>query len=342
MTKLDEMTGYIHKKHVYIQTHNFPDPDAISCAFGLQRLLGYRGIESTICYKGKIDRYNTLKLIELLEIRLENLEDIEDELEENDEVILVDAQKGNSNIIDMTGTEIICIDHHPTFEKVDYRYADIRPEIGACATMIAQYFFENEIPMDTRTATALSYGIRCDTDKLSRGTSRLDIEMLYRMYDMSDQNLIQMLESRELYFEDLMAYSKAIENIRVFDNVSFASTGENCPEALIASVSDFMLALVEVEFSVVYAIQKNGIKLSVRSECGGYDAGKIISRALRGLGNGGGHAAMAGGFIPLAGREDRVEEIISIVQERILEEVKSNDSDLYGRWKREDDSSGRN
>lgn len=322
MKKLDEIISRIYSSHVYIQTHNFPDPDAISCAFGLQKLLAHKNIGATICYKGKIDRYNTLKLIELLEIRLENLEEIDEHLEEEDEVILVDAQKGNSNIIDMTGTEIICIDHHPTFGKAEYRYADIRPEYGACATMIAEYFFESGIPMDTRTATALSYGIRSDTDKLSRGTNKKDLEMLYRMYDMSDQLMIQMLENRELYFEDLMAYSKAIENIRVYDKVSFTSTGENCPEALIASVSDFMLALVEVEFSVVYAIQKNGIKLSVRSEEGRHNAGKIISRALQGLGNGGGHAAMAGGFIPLAGKAERVEEIVSVVQERILEEVK--------------------
>lgn len=322
MTKLNEMIGYIQQKHVYIQTHNFPDPDAISSAFGLQKLLQFKGIDATICYKGKIDRYNTLKLIELLEIHLENLEDLADKLTEQDEIILVDAQKGNSNIIDMTGTEIICIDHHPIFGKMDYRYEDIRPEYGACATMIAEYFYENDIPMDAKTATALSYGIRSDTDKLSRGTSKIDIEMLYRMYDQSDQNMIHRLENGELYFDDLMAYSKAIESIKVYDNVSFASTGENCPEALIASVSDFMLALVEVEFSVVYAIQKNGIKLSVRSECGGYDAGKIISRALDGIGNGGGHAAMAGGFIPLGGRDDRVDHFISIVQERVIEEVK--------------------
>lgn len=324
MTKLNEMIEHIRQDHVYIQTHNFPDPDAISSAFGLQQLLSRRGIRATIVYKGKIDRYNTLKLIELLDIRLENLEDIEEQLSEQDEVILVDAQKGNSNIIDMTGTEIICIDHHPVFEKVDYRYADIRPEYGACATLIAQYFFENGIPMDARTATALSYGIRSDTDRLSRGTIKADLEMLYRMYEVSDQSMIHMLENRELYFEDLMAYSKAIESIRVFDRVSFASAGENCPEALIASVSDFMLELVEVEFSVVYAVQKNGIKLSVRSESGGYDAGRIISRALEGIGNGGGHAAMAGGFIPMIGRENRVREIIGIVEERVLEEVRNH------------------
>lgn len=322
MTRLEELLNIIKKKHVYIQTHNFPDPDAISCAYGLQKLLCYNGIEATICYQGKIDRYNALTLMDYLEIDCKNLEDISGGLTEKDEVILVDAQKGNANIVDMMGSEIVCVDHHPTFEQAEYSYTDIRPEYGACATIIAEYFFENNIPMDVKTATALSCGIRSDTDRLSRGICKQDIKMLYQMYDMCDHLMIQTLENRELYLEDLMAYSKAIESIRVLDKVSFASTGENCPEALIASVSDFMLALVEVEMSVVYAIQRNGIKLSVRSEEGKYNAGRVISQALKGLGNGGGHAAMAGGFIPTEGIEESIEDIVNTVQERILEELR--------------------
>lgn len=318
MTKLDELLQHINREHIYIQTHNFPDPDAISSAFGLQQLLKQRGITSTICYKGKIDRYSTEKLIELFQIELKNLDEIEDILQEEDEIILVDAQKGNSNIIDMTGDEIICIDHHPVFETYDYRFTDIRPEVGACASMIAHYFFENNIPMDKKIATALTFGIRMDTGKLSRGVSKLDMEMMYQMFDICDSNLIYMLENSNIYFDDLMAYSKAISSIHVYENMSFANTGKNCPEALIASVSDFMLALVEVSVSVVYSWKKEGIKLSVRSETEKYDAGKIINRALKGIGNGGGHASMAGGFVPFTGTEREAELMFRQIQERFL------------------------
>lgn len=77
-----------------------------------------------------------------MEIELLNVEDLSTILTDEDEVILVDAQKGNSNIVDITGDEIICIDHHPENEKFPYRFKDIRPEVGACATIVAQYFFE--------------------------------------------------------------------------------------------------------------------------------------------------------------------------------------------------------
>lgn len=316
MTKLDKLLQEINKDHVYIQTHNFPDPDAIASAYGLQRLLSHRGIRSTICYKGKIDRYSTEKLRELMKIEFLNVEDLEAVLKDDDEVILVDAQKGNSNIINITGDEIICIDHHPYNDKYQYRFADIRPEVGACATMIAQYFFENDVPMDEKIATALTYGIRIDTNNLERGISKLDMEMIYRMYDLCDYEIIHMLENSTLCFEDLVAYSKAISSIEVYDNVSFADTGEDCP--VIANISDFMLALKEVSFSVVYSRKDGGIKLSVRSEKSSLDAGKIIGKALEGIGNGGGHASMAGGFIPFEGSEQQEVVLMDAVKERFV------------------------
>lgn len=318
MTRLDELIKKINREHVYIQTHNFPDPDAIASAFGLQRLLMHRGVEAKICYKGKIDRYSTDKLRELMQIELLDLEELDPFLREEDEVILVDAQKGNSNIIDMCGDEIICIDHHPVNDKFSYRFSDIRPEVGACATIIAQYYFENGIPMDRRIATVLTFGIRMDTMNLSRGVSRLDMEMLYRMYDMCDMEIIHLLENSNLYFEDLMAYSRAISSIEVYENISFADTGRECPEALIASVSDFMLALVEVSFSVVYSVKKNGIKISVRSERPSLDAGKIIEKALVGIGSGGGHASMAGGFVPFEGTDEEAELLMTDIKERFV------------------------
>ena len=85
MTKLQELLKQINRKHVYIQTHNFPDPDAIASALGIQELLKHNGISSTICYKGKIDRYSTDKLRELMEIELLNVEDLSTILTDEDE-----------------------------------------------------------------------------------------------------------------------------------------------------------------------------------------------------------------------------------------------------------------
>ena len=70
--------------------------------------------------------------------------------------------------------------------------------------------------------------------------------------------------------------------------------------------------------SIEERISQEGIKLSVRSEVSKYDAGRITREALAGIGNGGGHAAMAGGFVPFDGNDDQGGLLIREIQERFL------------------------
>ncbi len=298
MTKLEQLVSKITKEHIYIQTHNFPDPDAIATAFGLQVLLAEKGVSSTICYKGKIDRGNCKSMLKHLHIDIENIDEL-NTMKSDDEVILVDAQKGNGNTYDIIGNEIASIDHHPTFENQEYRFADIRPDVGACASIIAEYFYENNIPLNKKMATALMYGIKIDTADMTRGVSELDLDIFHKLYFKCDHSILSYFSSNELQLKDLKSYSTAIDSVEIDNHMSFASTGSNCPDGLIATISDFIMALETVDFSVVYSFNDGGIKISVRSsKYSGINAGQVTMLALKGLGSGGGHVTMAGGFAP--------------------------------------------
>ena len=93
--------------------------------------------------------------------------------------------------------------------------------------------------------------------------------------------------------KDLRAYANAIDTIENVNRVCFANTGVDCHEALTASISDFILALDEVDVVIVSSYQEDGIKLSVRSSAPWCNAGKLTNEALKGIGNGGGHEHMA-------------------------------------------------
>jgi len=325
MTNFEEILKCIGANHIYIQTHNFPDPDAIASAYGIQQLLKYKNIESTICYSGTIDRSSTNKMISQLGIEIVNMDDI-CTINSKDMIILVDGQKGNANIINIPGVEIICIDHHKTYkkEKTNYLFSDIRPEVGACASIIADYFYENKIEISKNLATAFMFAIKVDTANMSRGVSDLDLEMFYKLYKLCDRDFIKSLEMNTIQFDDLHAYVNAISSIKVYRNISFANTGAECPEPLIATISDFMLALDEVNLSVVYSEKKDGIRLSIRSTKR-YDAGLITNKALLGIGNGGGHELMAGGFVPPQQGID-TNTLISDLEKRFIDTV----YELYG------------
>lgn len=299
LKKLIEIASY---GRIFIQTHNYPDPDAIASAFGLQKLLEHYGIKSTICYDGTAEKLSALTMLSNFGIEMVPISDITD-MCETDKIITVDAQKYNSNLTDLIGEEIACIDHHPTIFDCEYGYRDVRI-VGACASLITEYFIDNHIPLERNVASALLYGIKMDTADFSRGVTHLDVQMYGKLFPHADNDLLDRMKINTLEFADLKAYGSAIESISVFENVGYAFIPFECPDALIAMISDFILALDVIEFSVVYAKRNDGYKFSVRSELPEYHAGKIIQYALQDIGSGGGHARMAGGFAKLPSGDD--------------------------------------
>ena len=91
--------------------------------------------------------------------------------------------------------EVAAIDHHEFVGNMGYRFMDIRPEVGSCSAIIADWFFENDMEPPRIVATALLYGILMDTDNLTRGASDFDINMFYRLYKLSDLSGIGLLRT---------------------------------------------------------------------------------------------------------------------------------------------------
>lgn len=325
---------YIKKyenKHLFIQTHNFPDPDALGSAYGLSRLLEHFHVGSTLCYDGKIDSLSTKKILQEFQIEIYSKGQLRKMTAESP-IILVDSQKDAGNVTDLIGDEIACIDHHPTIMQVDYEFKDVRMT-GACCTLIAEYFQKAGIAPDWQTATALLYGIKMDTNQFTRGVTELDIQMYAFLNPYIDENALRSVSSNTLEFSDLSAFGAVFQTIRIFEKVGIAYIPFSCPDALIAMISDFILTLNKVEFVIVYAKRDLDWKFSVRSENDNMDAGEIIHEALLGIGSGGGHACMAGGIIPVSvikemgsSADSRICELFLNTIKRIGEEPLYSDS----------------
>ncbi len=318
MNDFRELVKLCKDRTVYIQTHDFPDPDAIGSAFGLQKLLENFNITSTLCYRGRIDKLSSTKMLSGFGIKMISYDDLCGKMKPEDAIICVDSQKDAGNITDFIGDEIASIDHHPTYVPVEYQYSELEIT-GACASLIARYFRELGLTPDKNTATALLYGIRMDTLQLSRGVTTLDIEMVGYLFPLCDQELLNGMERNGLELKDLKAYGAAINDVTLYGKMGIAHIPFSCPDALIAILSDFLLALEEVYVSVVFCNRDDGIKFSVRSEIHEVHAGHLIREALEGLGNGGGHSEMAGGLIPKEKEAQLGMYPGNIIRERFLE-----------------------
>jgi len=213
-----------------------------------------------------------------------------------DWAVLIDVQKGNSNITDLPTEEVAVIDHHEYCGDMGYRFIDVRPEVGSCSAIIAEWFFENNIEPPKLAATALLYGIFMDTDNLTRGVSELDIDMFYRLYYLSDIRMIVELKGNEISVKDLELYANAFKTVEIYDELAFLRLS-NVNDSLLGAAGDLVIGVSGVNIVVAYAARENGIKLSIRSTCNKIKANDLVKNLVEGYGVGGGHDNMAGGFI---------------------------------------------
>lgn len=282
-------------EHVFIQPHNIPDPDAIASSFGLKYLLEKNGIMSTIIYLDSIEKANSKSMVEMFRIPME-LKVVSDHLGPHEGVILVDTQVGNSNVTTIAPEHFAVIDHHHVREGGVYTFQDIRPDVGACSTIIAGYFKDLGLRPSVDVATALLYGIMTDTDNLTRNNNKDDVDMFYWLYTMSDFSKVKHLRMNEIGKEDIIAYAKALETIEIYGHVGFIHI-EDCNDSLLGTISDMVYTIEGVTVVVSYAKREDGIKFSIRSGLATIKANLLVKHILNEYGIGGGHDEMAGGFI---------------------------------------------
>jgi nanoRNase/pAp phosphatase (c-di-AMP/oligoRNAs hydrolase) len=298
-TKLDILVDILKEApdEVFIQPHNVPDPDAIASSLGMYYLLSQRGIQKlAIVYDQEIEKANSLKMLDMFNVPIIRASEAST-LGEEDWAVLVDGQKGNANLTNLPTYEVAAIDHHEYKGNMGYRFEDIRPEVGSCSAIIADWFFENNIEPPKLIATALLYGIFMDTDNLTRGASDFDINMFYKLYSLSDIDLIVELKGNEISVNDLDLYADAFKTVEIYDELGFLRL-KSANDSLLGAAGDIVVSIAGVNIVVAFAERENGIKLSVRSIRDDVKANDLVRFLVEGYGVGGGHDNMAGGFIP--------------------------------------------
>ena len=290
------------RRPVYVQTHDFPDHDAIASAFALQGVLAGAGVPARIVYAGDVQRDSLRRMIRDLGIPVASAAEVT--MGSSDPVVIVDGCKGSKNVTDLPGDEVAVIDHHDVKSPDTVPYVDIRPGFGACSTMIHGYWTESGMPMTGGVATALMIGINMDTALLTRQVSRADIAAYADLYAAADVRLENSILRNSIQTKDLAFYRHALENVDISERVAFCYFPDGCNQNLLGILGDFFISLEEAEFVVLCARNAGVINVSVRSEREEWNASRVVQQALSGIGFGGGHADMAGGIIREIGGVD--------------------------------------
>lgn len=288
------------EKFVFIQPHNFPDPDAIASAYGLQYVLKQFNIKSKIIYSGFMTNRSVIDMSEKLKIKITHISKVN--ISSKSKIIVVDTMIGKSNIRMVQGDYIGFIDHHEG-EQVNKNfkgYIDWRPEIGACSTIIGEYILDLNIKNIPRNiSTALLIGIYIDTLRFARKTTPLDIKIVDKLYSFADIRFLNYVSLNIIELDDLKRISDSIKNLKVLKDCGIVKVKKIKSPQLLPILCDFFMQLRELNLIIGYFPKKRSISISVRNEKKEYNAQKLINEIIDNIGTGGGHSTMAAGSIDL-------------------------------------------
>jgi nanoRNase/pAp phosphatase (c-di-AMP/oligoRNAs hydrolase) len=312
-----------------IVTHDNPDPDSLSSAYGLKHLFESElGRPTTIGYGGIIGRAENRALVQACRIPVVPLDELS--FDRFTTIALVDSQPetGNNSIPPDVALDLV-VDHHPLREHTPERtrWVDVRSDFGASATIVAQYLIEKQVPIPRLLATAFFYAIKSETQDLGVQANEVDRDVYFRLFPRVDPHVLFEITHPRVSPEYFRIVSDVARKTAIYDSAAFAYIGKISNADFVAEMADFLMRLEGVEWALCIGYYDSDLILSLRTSRKGGGAGQLIQRIVRGLGKAGGHGMMAGGKVSQCPEDsDARLKLVNSLRDRFLNELDIQDS----------------
>lgn len=304
-------------ENVLIVPHNNPDPDAIASAAALVYLFKEKlDVQAQIVYKGVVGRAENRAVTRHLDHPLQPLR--MGDLHAASHVVLVDTQPGfGNNPTSEVDNVVIVIDHHQSIgEKLDVRFVDVRPDVGAASTIMVEYLREAKLEIPSDLATALFYGIKTDTMGLQRGASSTDHNAFCFLLDLVDFEAVARIERAQVSTDYFRTIVEAFQSTRVYDYIITSHIPEMRYPDLTADIADLLLRTRGCRWVFCSGVYNDTLYFSIRTE-NKRGAGQIARDIVGEEGTAGGHGSMAGGQRPIKGAES--DPLIAMLRQEFLQ-----------------------
>lgn len=295
--KLSKLLQY---NQIIIQCHDNPDADAIASGFGVYTYLKMHGKNVRLVYGGRnvIRKSNLVMMVKELEIPIENVRHTSGE-EPAELLVTVDCQYGEGNVTLYPAQHVAVIDHHRVSKALPKMH-EVQSNLGACSTLIwnmlkAEGIDPNE---NEKLVTALYYGLFTDTGNLEEIYHEKDMEL--RDNAKYHTGLLTRLRNANISIEELETAGAALLRCDYNEQYRFAVVKAGpCDPNVLGLISDMVLEVDSIDVCVVFAIQPNGVKISIRSCDEKIKANELAAKLCRDIGSGGGHLVKAGGTLQM-------------------------------------------
>lgn len=287
-------------RRVVFVSHVNPDPDSLGSMAGLAHLTTTAlGTPTVLTQDGVIGRAENRTMIETLGLELVPTGKVE--CRPGDVVVMVDSQPGTGrHTCPFAAHPTVVVDHHVTPGKLaGVAVTDIRPDLGACCTMVAEYLTEQRMIPPKALATALFYGIETEVSGYPREATPADDDALSLLYPLADHDALARIRNAPLPARHLEALSLALNTAVRCDKLLFAWVNPLRQPDQAAEVVDFLIRTDDIHWAICGGVCGDKVILSVRAAMANANAGELLRRVVGDLGTAGGHHRRAGGSVTI-------------------------------------------
>lgn len=323
--KVDALRQVLEKQRgdrQLVVLQDFPDPDALSCAWTYKLIAQQYEIYCDIVYAGMLSHQENIALVKLTGLPAQRwtVQSAKEKLSAYQGCVFVDNQGTTTQLMALVQQAnlpiVAVIDHHSSQDDLKPQFLDIRPQTRATATIFTHYLQAGLLKLDSnnsehiKCATALMHGLRSDTNRLMQAQEEdfMAAAYLSRFYDAQLLNAVLQASCSKRVMEVI---ERSLRNRVLQNNFSIAGVGylRYDDRDAIPQAADFLVTEENVHTAVVYGIVRDEdedleiVIGSLRTNKLTLDPDEFIKEAFGQDAQGrffGGGRSMAGGFeIPM-------------------------------------------
>ncbi|HKB38904.1 MAG TPA: DHH family phosphoesterase [Gemmataceae bacterium] len=321
------LAGLEDAPRVTFVSHVQPDPDSLGSMLGLAHLVECRlRVPTRLTRDGLINRAENRAMAELLRLDLVPVEELD--FLPGEAVVMVDSQPNTGRHTFGDVPLYAVIDHHTTpGDLEDVPFVDVRPTLGATCTLVTRYLLEQDVPVPTRVATALMYGVETEVAGYPREATHMDDAALHFLFPLADKDILAQIRNARLPHSHFEVLLQALQSSFIYDRLIISWVANLPQPEQAAEVVDFMVRFEKVDWALCGGVCGDKLVLSLRTSLRGVQAGELLRQVVGKLGKAGGHDRRAGGTICLpSDSPTAVEEIQAELRRRFLKALRCEDA----------------
>jgi len=280
---------------VCLVVHNNPDPDSLASALGLQYLLKRKGFPTVrIYYDGFIGRAENKAMLSQLKISAHQITKVR--LACRRQFVLLDCQPFAGNVtLPERVMPLAVIDHHPLRQKTrKIPFFDVRPDYGACSTIIYEYLVSEDMVIPTSVATALFHAIFSETQGLGREGSPADKKAYLELLPRVSFKRLSKIQYPPLSRDFISNLMQVLTSGFYYKHLVGVILEELPYPDFVAEMADFLLRINNMSWSICLGSYQGLLYVSIRSKNIHANTARLLKRAIPKSGTSGGHELIAG------------------------------------------------